>query len=152
RHEPPGAELLGTHRAARGERGQLLEVDDLVALSVGLAEAALRDAPLERHLPALVARRRVAARAREAPLVAAAGRLARGRPGAASDPLLRPLRARRRAEPAQIDRHYPSTRTRCATAPSIPRTGGQSRRITAAPMRFRPSALSVFRCRGLVPM
>src|SRR5262245_59632217 len=80
-HEPPGAELVGAHRAVRGERGELLEVDDLVARAVRLAEAALRHAALDRHLPALVARRRVAAGAREASLVAAAGRLAGARAG-----------------------------------------------------------------------
>src|ERR1700739_3470229 len=63
------------------QRGQPLEGDHYKPSPpvLGLlqpAKSALRHAPLERHLPTLVSRRRVAARARALALVAASGGLA----------------------------------------------------------------------------
>src|SRR5207249_4009163 len=101
-HQAARAELLGPHRAARREGGELAQVDDGERYARDRAEAALREPALERHLAAFVAGRAVAARARAPPLVAAAGRLALARAGPAADALGRAPRARGGMEVAEI--------------------------------------------------
>src|SRR6185369_5869888 len=63
------------------ETAEVADVHDRVALASRITEAALRQTPLQRHLPALVAGRRVAARACAAPFVPTA----RGLAGAGAD-------------------------------------------------------------------
>jgi hypothetical protein len=85
--EPGAREAVGIHGGSRGERAQRLEIHHRV---LGLAavgqEAALGDAAIERHLAALEAGRRSAARARLLALLALGRRLAVAR---------RPARGRR---------------------------------------------------------
>src|SRR5919201_326868 len=102
-HQAPPAQLLGTDRAAGREGRELAEVHDRVADPAERAEAALGHAALERHLAALVARRRVAARARPASLVTTPGGLALPRARTPSDPFARSRGARRRLEVPQVD-------------------------------------------------
>src|SRR5262245_50315003 len=101
-HHAAGAQLLGTHRAAGREGGELPQVDDRVGDAVGRMEAALRQPALERHLTALVARRTVATRPRTPPLVPAARGLAVTGSRSAADALPFPRGARRRTETTQI--------------------------------------------------
>src|SRR5207244_9776390 len=121
----------------RGKGGQLLEVHDRVLPARDGAEAALGEAPLERHLPALVARRAVAPRAGQPALVAAAGGLAVPRSRTAADALVRAARSRRRVEVTQVDPlphtggcPLPSASPRSARARAIPRTAAGALRLT----------------------
>src|SRR5262249_20309131 len=101
-HYAARAQLLGTHRAARRERGELPQIDDRVGDTVGRTEPALREPALERHLAAFVARGTVAARTRTPPLVPAAGGLAMTGSRSTADPLPFPRGARRRTETTQV--------------------------------------------------
>src|SRR6185503_15480222 len=83
-------------------------------------EAALRQAPLQRHLAALEADLVVAAGARALALVAAPRGLAEARAAAAPDALARLVRSGRRLDRVEFHRHSPITFTRWLTLLIIP--------------------------------
>src|SRR5262249_39583609 len=96
-------------RASR-EDVELADVEDHVRGARDRAEAALRQAPLQRHLAALVSRRAVPARARPPSLVPAPRRLAVARAGSTPDALAAARRSGRRMEMAEIHAVSPPSR------------------------------------------
>src|SRR5262245_38904467 len=59
-HQSTTTEIVGSHRAAGREACQCAQADDRVPPSGKRPEAALRQSPLERHLPTFVSGRTVA--------------------------------------------------------------------------------------------
>src|SRR5436305_1892120 len=95
-NEPVLAQELRRHERAGVElRRERVEVHHLVLNAEGIVKAALRHAPMERHLAALEAALELEPRSRFRALVAAARRLALSRPLTAADSLLRVGRAGR---------------------------------------------------------
>src|SRR5690606_37779933 len=139
------------------DAAEVADIHDLEERAeVLVVEAALRHAPLQRHLAALEPRRdAVMPGARLLPLVSLAGRLALARARAAPQPLAAAVRTLGTTEIAQI-RHdsspaTSSTRTRCWTWFTMPRIAALSSCTTVA-WCFSPSAASVLRCSPGRPM
>src|SRR5689334_3268029 len=91
-------QLGGDFRAPVEPLGECIEVHDLEFLAEQVVESALRDAPVERHLPTLEPALLLPARARLRALVTAARLRALAGAVAAADPLLRMRRALGRTE------------------------------------------------------
>src|SRR3989441_9127363 len=139
-HQPRAEQRLGRDLDAVGERAEMAHVHDLRRLLERVREAALGDAADQRHLAALEAGPRAAARARGLALAAPARRLAQPRARAAPLAAAGAVRAARRLEPRQRQlrhfglllrlRHHALPRlagvtsTRCRTWYSIPRSAG----------------------------
>src|SRR5262249_25843483 len=104
------AQLVGTDARASREGVELADVEDHVRGAGHRTEAALRQAPLQRHLAALVSRRAVPARARAPSLVPAARRLAVARARSAPHALAAARRSGRRVEMAEIHAVSPPSR------------------------------------------
>src|SRR5690606_25341616 len=137
---------------------QVPEVHDLVDLPEPVVvEPTLRNAPLQGHLAALEATRRVSARAGLVTLVPPPARLPDPRPRTTAHPLRGPVGALRATEVAQL-RHYASpppsssTSTRCWTWKIIPRMAGVSFCTTERWCPLSPSARRVARCLDIRPM
>src|SRR5687767_15187516 len=98
------AQRIDGHRGALVEQLlELIEVHHVVLGAEDVREAALRHAPVQRHLAAFEAALEVVARARLRALVAAARRLAKARTGTTADALLLELRPIGRFE--IVERH-----------------------------------------------
>src|SRR5579875_92143 len=101
-HQPLAPQLLGADGAPGREARELPQVHDRVRDARDGPEPALREPPLQRHLPAFVAGRRVPAAARAPPFVSPSGGLPPARAGPAPDAPAPPRRPRGRMEPAEI--------------------------------------------------
>src|SRR3989454_1686871 len=101
-HQTGAEQGLGSHLDPVGELREVSHVDHLRGLPERVREAALRDAPDERHLAALESGARLAAGPRGLPLASSAGRLAdpRARTAALAD--ARAVRAPRRPQVMQL--------------------------------------------------
>src|SRR5215207_49919 len=156
--EPGGPQLVRSYRIT-GDALQLAQIDRRIhgrpgdgVPAPGLALQA-RQAPLQRHLAALVGGVGLRARAGAGALVAAPGGLAAPASRAASDALARLLRTGRTLEFVQP--HYSSTsstRTRWRTLWSMPRTWGVSACTLSSRMRLSPRARTVRLWPCLEPM
>src|SRR5512141_763163 len=132
---------LDVDDGARLEPVQFLHVDDGHLLPEDVDETALRDPPLERHLPAFIPGLRPAAAARLETLVPLAGGLPESGAFAPADalaPAFRPfcatqIREFHDASPTS------SIRTRNLTFSTIPRISGVSSRTTGRFTRVIPS-------------
>src|SRR5271156_6214272 len=146
-------------RSAIGEIRQLLQVDDdeFVATLLVLkqtAKSALRDAPLQRHLPAFISRRRIATGARALALVSAAGSLAEARADSASATDM--LRGRSlggfQVTEVHLNRYSLTSTTICCRRRIMPSTCGLRLMVLSLPILCRPSPRTVSRTRRLVLM
>src|SRR5438132_5768933 len=101
-HQTGAEQGLGSHLDPVGELREVSHVDHLRGLPERVREAALRDAPDERHLAALESGARLAAGPRGLPLASSAGRLAdpRARTAALAD--ARAVRSPRRPQVMQL--------------------------------------------------
>src|SRR5659263_50138 len=140
-HQALPPKRLGVDDGALLEPVQFLHVDDADLLPEDVDEPALRDPPLERHLPAFVARLRPAAAARLEPLVPLAGGLPEPGAFAPADALARAFRPFCGAEIREFHDASPtsSIRTRNLTFSTIPRISGVSNRTTGRFNRVIPS-------------
>src|SRR2546430_17197555 len=111
-HQASAEQRLGSHLDPVRELREVPHVDYLRGLAERVGEAALRDAPDERHLAALESGARLAAAPRRLPLAASAGRLAdpRARTPALAD--ARAVRPPRRPQEMQLQGLDPVPRFR----------------------------------------
>src|SRR5207248_2094485 len=117
-----GDERLERHRLARAEPVEIANVHDRVLDPERIREAALREASLDRHLPALEAEEVHVARARLLSLAAAAGGLAGTARLAPPDPLaLLHSAAARGSQSAQLVHGVPLTQRSAAGGRSLRR-------------------------------
>src|SRR5262245_408988 len=142
-----GQRLDGHLTAVRVELGQPVQVDDLETRLERAVEAPHLGQPhVDRQLAALEARRNLVAGLRA--LGAATGGFASPATLAATDSNLGGLRAGRRTQMMQLERHLQSTSsttTRWGTVAIMPRISGRSSFTTTSPIRFRPSERNVSR-------
>src|SRR5262249_27068435 len=126
-----------------------LEADLIVVVGKDVVEAALRQAPMERHLSAFKALYGDAG-ARLLPLDATAAGLALARADAAPDAHARLVRSRAVGDLVEFHPgipHVSSTiRTRWLTLSIIPRTAGLSGSVFRRLILLRPSPIRVARC------
>src|SRR3989339_1307320 len=153
-HQARLAKRLDVDDGARLEPGQLLHVDDGRLFPEDVDEPALREPPLEGHLPAFVPGLRPAAAARLETLVPLAGGLPEPGAFAPADALARAFRPFCGAQIREFHDASPtsSIRTRNLTFSTIPRISGVSSRTTGRVNRVIPSPRTTFRWYAVCPL
>src|SRR2546422_10541001 len=110
--EPRAEQRLGRDLDAFGEQREMPDVHDLRRLPEGIGEAALGDAPDQRHLPALEPQAGRAAGAGLVPLLAPAAGLPDPRARSPPDADARAVRAARRLEGVRSEEHTSELQSR----------------------------------------